>query len=78
VVLPVYVVTVRLSGTGTLRIQKKTFIVSRLSTENSHPLKVLSSEMDLAEIRFFDRHLIDRETRMLLEKFARPTSCESL
>jgi hypothetical protein len=37
-------------------------------------LKVLSSEMDLAEIRFIRMTLI-KETRGVLEKSAHPLSC---
>ncbi len=40
-------------------------------------LKVLSSEMNLAEIGSFDRSSLKREAQMFLEKFARPPSSES-
>ncbi len=41
-------------------------------------LKVLSSEMDLAESMFIRKVFIKREARRFLEKSARPPSCESL
>jgi hypothetical protein len=44
------------------------------STRN---LKVLSSEMDPAELGSFDRYLLKRVAWGFLEKSARPPSCES-
>jgi hypothetical protein len=40
-------------------------------------LKVLSSEMDPAEISSFDRYLLKIEARAFFEKSAHPPSCES-
>jgi hypothetical protein len=52
------------------------FIIKQLYNYGTS-LKLLSSEMDLAEIRFIRKTLLKREARRFLEKSARPPSCES-
>ncbi len=43
----------------------------------NNALKVLSSEMDLAESKSFDRSSLTSEARRFSEKSVRPPSCES-
>ncbi len=63
------------------RIFKARILVNELDTlcikVHDGPLKALSSEMDRPKLGSFERHLLKREVRRILEKSAPPTCCES-